>query len=298
MSSQGDSIVKEPNKKRQAREMYDHTALNVSLATSIKQVRDLENPSIKDLITFFTNYIETQLEKEKNERDELHVRLSDVEEKSEKHEKQITDLQDVTYSMQISSTQTNNTIEDCEFSLHKLEQKNIDNDVFISLIPFSPNAQEITEKLLSLCDVPLDSLKNSYSFAMRPVQKPAANSTANSQSSRAPKYAMVISFDTVSTKMRFLTNRSKNGPIKWSQVTTECPQDCLDISLKCMNRLSTFNLKVLRELNIAKGKGAITSFNMHNNLFRVKVKEKDPWRLIGTEANLAHFLPQDVSMAN
>jgi hypothetical protein len=288
---EGDTIVKEPNK-------CDNTVLNISLATSIKQVRDLENPSIKDLITFFTNYVETQLEKENSERDELHVRLNNVEEKSEKHKKQITDLQDITNSMQISSTQTNNTIEDCEFSLHKLEQKNIDNDVFISLIPFSSNAQEIIEKLLSLCDIPLDSLKNSYSFAKRPLQKPTANNTAHSQLSQAPKYAMVISFDTVNTKMRYLANRSKNGLIKWSQVPTECPQDCRDISLKCMNRLSTFNLKVLRELNIAKGKGTITSFNMHNNLFRAKVKEKDPWRLIGTETILAHFLPQDVSMAN
>lgn len=223
-------FVKEPQQKRPAIEMTDNSAHNESITTLIADIRGRDDPTIKDLIHMFTSYIEIQQNKEKNE-SEVRERLNETEEKIfEHHDKQISELQETTYDLQIDSTASNKIISATESSLHKLEQLNIDSDVFISPIPFKPNNNELAKKILELTNTSHESIRQCFSFPIK--QNPAANST-ETNARKKETYAMVIQFKSQHEKMKFIGERKKNGPLKAEQLSTQCPRNNLNDTVNC-----------------------------------------------------------------
>lgn len=290
-----DDYVKTPQRKRPATDMANSSALNESITTMITNIKASDDPSIKDLVNLFTSYIELQLEKERKDKETIE-RISHVEEKSVIHEKQIQDLQEITYGMQISSSEVNKNILTCEASIHKLEQMKIENDLFFSQIPFKPNVEEISKKILETTNISHSALLNCYTFPMRAV--PAANSTqTKSQQQQKPQsHAIVITLNSHADKMKFFAERKKLGPIKITQLLQSTSSEIADKSIRYSNRLSTFNLKALKTLHAAKGAGLVHAFQLHNGLFRIKRSEKGKWSYVGTYIELANLQPLDVSM--
>lgn len=286
-----DDFVKNPPLKRHAAEMANCNALNESITTMITNIRACEDPSIKDLVNLFTSFVEMQIEKENKE----HIteeRLSLVEEKCETQIKQIHELQEITFGMQISSNQTTTNVHECEASIHKLEQLKIENDLFITQIPIKPNAEEISKKILEMSNIPASALLNSYTFPMR--TRHDANSTPHDNKSK--NHAIVISFASHSDKVKFFAERKKLGPIKICQLLPNCTPKDANLPIRISNRLSTFNLKSLKALNAAKGAGLTQIFQLHNGLFRFKFTEEGQWNYISTDSDFTKLQTQDTSM--
>lgn len=288
-----DDFVKNPPLKRQAFEMANSSALNESITTMITNIKSCEEPSIKDLVHLFTSYVELQLEKEKQGR-ENEERISQIEERNAIHVTQIHDLQEITYGMQIAATETTKSVLACEASIHKLEQLKIENDIFITHIPTKPKADEVSKKILELSNISSAALLKCYTFPMRST--PMANSTQVQQNNQLPNHAIVISFASHSDKVKFFTERKKLGPIKISQLPLKFPPEAAEKSIRISNRLSTFNLRALKGLNAAKTAAIIHSFQMHNGLFRIKQTETANWSYISNNNDLLKLHPQDVNM--
>lgn len=284
-------VVTEPRSKRHNRDMEDNTALNESITTMITDIQRKEDPSIKDLVNLFTGYIKIQIEKEEIRAKAFERRLTYVEEEIENHQAALHDLQETTYSLQLTSTTNTSDLFKCETSLHKIEQLKIENDLFFSQIPFKPDAEQLTAKILEATNIPKQSAANSYTFLLR--AKHSANSTINSN---ATNHALVLTFTNTKEKAKFFQERKKLGPLKVSQLIPNCPEAIADKSIKIINRLTTFNLKVVKALGKKKSIGDINNFQMHNGLFRYKLTETDSWIYVGTQQQLNDLAVGDDSM--
>jgi hypothetical protein len=171
-----------------------------------------------------------------------------------------------------------------EETVHKLDQREVDKDIYISGFPVEPNEGEITEALMKMHDIPLNKVDRHYSFSF--TVKPRASSTPKDGGRQRQRsvHQMVIGFKDMETKMKFMKAKKDKGPIALEQLTKAKlkPEDAKAM-IRCVNRLSKFNLKVQRHLMTSKVNGDIVGFQLHNGLFRLKEKDDSSWKVIGTE---------------
>lgn len=159
-----------------------------------------------------------------------------------------------------------------EASLHKLEQKQLDKHVFIAGLPVEPNEDEVLNSLAALYNISIESVDYKYSYKFR-LKGPKASSTlsAPSQSKGKIIHQMVIVFKDQQMKTKFMQAKKENGPLLYEQITrTKLPTKEASAVIRCVNRLSKFNLKVRRELLTSKNEKRIFNFQLHNGTFRLK----------------------------
>lgn len=279
-----DKNVVQPPSKRKCVEIMDSEEvndLNNTLQSLMDDVTTKQEKSIEDVLSILCTFIKRDMAKEQKQKEITH-KLVELEKKSLEQEVVIEMMQ--------------NEICSLKKKLHKFdsvqnrgEQKKIDNDVYISLFPSKPHADAVAKSLLTLTNLPENSLRDSFSFPLRIT--PTANSTQNQPSQASSKFALVMSFHDFKSKMNFLKARRELGPIKVAQLMSSAPNPGLTI--KTMNRLTAFNLKALKGLNQAKGDNKIIGFKMQNGLFRFQRSIGDLWNVVESEDQLEELSKND-----
>lgn len=247
------------------------------LTQKAAELKNKPKPTLKDIIDCLVGLIALQNPNTKRV-DHVESKVAEIEEKQTAH-----DLEIETNKKAIKTMQS--TLEFTEKSLHLMEQKKIDNDIFLSQFDSKPNVPEVTQKLMHIYKMPQEAVLDSYSI---PLGRPKANSTP--QGTVTQKYAMIISFREYAAKRKFLEARKTLGPLKLAQIQSTLSNER---TIKSANRLSAFNMKTQRILSIAKTNKSIHNFHLHNGLFRFKMTEGSPWQIIRTERVLDKFTAQD-----
>lgn len=185
---------------------------------------------------------------------------------------------------------------DTESSVHKVEQKQIDKHLFMSGFPSNPDEDEVMSSLLELYEIPETSVDYKYSFQFTPRRvTPNATSTPSSSTQQTKTYhQMVIVFKDNQTKSKFMKAKKEKGPIVFDQLSKKplSGEEAKTI-IRCVNRLSKFNLKVQRELLTAKNQQKIFSFQLYNGVFRLKIIENSGWKIIDTENALEPYATKE-----
>jgi hypothetical protein len=151
------------DKKRKADEL---ASPNDTIQEMIESFDPETLTTIPSLAKFMMSYI---ISAEKMRKDILnnHFRLDEIEDKVEK-------LEDAQKS--IAATTTKNAAEikilkaaseDNSASVHKLEQFNVDNDVFLSQFPCKPDAEKVTQKLLQFYGISKETVSNNYAYEFK-----------------------------------------------------------------------------------------------------------------------------------
>lgn len=258
----------------------DLNGLNDTLEIMLKEVESKKEASNMDIVSLLSTFIRRDIAKESRER-ELRNKVVEIEEKTLEHDVQIECVQNNFKSMQSKQMKLEraNNIHD---------QKLIDNDIFVSFFPMKPNCDAVSKALISLAKIPLTALADSYCIPLKP--QPNANSTHNA-TAPSVKYAMIITFTQFNFKRQFLTARKNLGPIKMTQLIENCNQP--NVTIKATNRLSSFNLRVLKGLSCSKSSGSISDFNFRNGLFRLKKASNSNWVQVATDDDLEDVTKSD-----
>jgi hypothetical protein len=282
--------------KRDKKRKADNLASpNDTIQEMIQNFNPDQVTTIPELARFMMDYI---ISAEKMRQDILnnHFRLDEIEEKIEK-------LEDAQKSTDTTTTKNCNEIkilkvasEDNSSSVHKLEQFNVDNDVFLSQFPCKPDAEKVTQKLLQFYGISKETVSNTYAYEFKiPLKnnnKMKQSTPVSSQVQQQYKvvHHMVIGFKDKTAKMNFMKAKKEKGPIKAEQLfDSGIDQDSKMKTISCSNRLSKFNLMVQRVLFDAKAIALIESFQLHNGTFRLKTEKESKWIFINNEDDLKPY---------
>lgn len=184
---------------------------------------------------------------------------------------------------QIDSLHTSAQIS--ERSLHQLEQFKVDDDVFLSGFPKEPDVEKVASEVLKHYEIDASLVNYKYHYQLK------ARRSARSNEKPAVIHHVVIGFKDNAAKVKLLKAKKDKGPLTFGQMydgslTTEEQSK----TINCTNRLSKFNLMVLRHLFIAKDDKYIHSFQLHNGVFRLKKEEHSDWISISTGEELQPFI--------
>jgi hypothetical protein len=266
--------------------------LDDSMASLVNDFSAKPNKSINDLCEFVGSYIKKS-EDFRRTMYEVHYQHNDLQER-------VTKVEDKVKANSGKSEENSDRLElveremekmkekalENEETLHKLDQREVDKDIYISGFPAQPNEEEVTAALMKLHNIPMNKVDRHYSFSFT-VKPRAASTPMDGRGKRRTVYQMVIGFKDLETKMKFMKNKKDKGPIALEQLTTaKLKQEDAKITIRCVNRLSKFNLKVQRHLMTSKVNGNIVGFQLHNGLFRLKETDDSNWKIIGTEEAL------------
>lgn len=257
----------------------------ISLLTKL---RSKNERTIDDVFNCLAAFIESQIARDKREL-ETKKQLNDIEVKVSEHEVLLDAANEGMKNLGNQMDKMKSNVSANETILHRNEQKNIDNDIFLTAFPYKPIAEQVAKKLLTIAEIPHEALKNAYVIPMR--SRPNANSTQTNNAAPAGSYAVVISLYEKQQKMNFLSARRTLGPIKIAQLMEVNSNP--DITIKCSNRLTHFNLSALKELNTAKSNKFISDMQFHNGLFRVKFQANGHWEVLGSSYHLAYIRNHD-----
>lgn len=263
-----------PPQKRPLLEISDSEEFNQLNDSLIQMVTSLENKpkkSIEDVFNLLSIYIKRDMAKEERQKEITH-KLIELEEKTIEHDVIIETVQSEITSIKTLTAKL-------ETATNRNEQKKVDNDVFVSFFPKKPDAESTAKNLLSLMQIPTNTLLNAYSFQLR--NTPNANSTPQSSQQSSSKFALVLSFTDYNHKVKFLQNRKNLGPIKMSQLINSTQS--ANITIRATNRLSTFNLRAVKVLTQAKNDKIVADFKMANGLFKYQRKADERWWLLSCE---------------
>ena len=239
------------NKRPRSEELNQ---LDDSMQSLVSEFNTKTNRNIEDLCKFMASYVEKSEEYRQTlseiafQHRELQKRVENIEEKldtqnekRQEHSDQIELVERDLEKYKITGSQT-------EGSVHKLEQKQIDKHVFISGFPTKPDEEEVTSSLMALYDISQDNIDFKYSYQFTPTKKiPNATSTPSHLNQPATKtyYQMVIAFKDHHTKSSFMKAKREKGPIAYEQLSNkQINADEAKQTIRCVNRLSKFNLKV------------------------------------------------------
>lgn len=252
---------------------------NESMLAMLAETRTKNERTIDDVFMLLATFIESRIERDKKD-EEFSKKLEKIEHAVIQHEAQIADTNNgmIQYGRELTAMQS--VIQANETILHRNEQKIIDNDVFLSLFPYKPNADEVGAKLAILANLPADSIRECYVIPMR--SRPQANSTRTLSSAIRQSYAVVVSLREKQQKQQLMLARRSLGQLKIIQLSNIPPGTNPDITINCSNRLSVYNLNVLRTLNMAKTRGIVNDLQFHNGLFRYKFQSSDRWMIAGS----------------
>lgn len=293
-------------KKRKSEEMEK---MNDSLHSLISNFEAIPKKSVDDIGSFLCEYLKTT-EGLRNSLYEINLRTVTLEDEMKKlngeNKKNSDDIEGTVESIEVLDREVKKHGEEIsemkpvilqsEAGLHKLEQFRVDNDVFISGFPVKPNVEQVTTALATLFEVSENMIDYKYAYEFMPRKETAKKtSTPNQMKPKKVYHHMVISFKERATKMKFLQEKKKKGPLKYEQL---CSVDTLDnlteeqrvTTIRCTNRLSKFNLRAQYELLKAKSEGKLHVFQLHNGIMRIKRTENSPWEIVDTDEALKAFL--------
>jgi hypothetical protein len=273
--------VEGPLNKRKISELNSSTdleVLNKSMCTLLEEVSEKPENQDNDIVKLLTTFMKYSMAKEDEDKKKWK-KVEELEEKSIEHDV-------VLECVQTEIKAVKGDMGDMQHSLNLLEQKRVDNDVFVSYFTSKPNADDVAKKILSISNTPENAIIDSYSFPITSRNTPTANSTQR-QGTKTSKFALIMSFRDYRSKRTFLSSRKNCGPLKQSQLFQSSANDT---TIRISNRLSAFNLRTLKGLHQAKDEKKIANFNMHNGLYRYQLEGNDQWHILSTDAQLESLL--------
>lgn len=272
--------------------------LNDSISATIAEFRMISEPSNKDIVSFMATFMEkTQSFNEKLF--ELHDNVRCLEEKvsanqdenDSKHKatfKAISDLKTTLaeHSLEIENLKVTSKMN--EIKSNAADQARLDNDIYLAGFPEKPNASETAEILCNKFNISPELVDYSYQFSFeQQTKQPGTSSTPNSKVSAKKIYHnLVIAFKDKSSKIKFMSAKKLHGPLKYEMMTKTQVAAKDNITIRCTNRLSKFNLRAQQVLLKAKAEGKVSGFQLHNGFQRFKRTEEGPWYRITTEDDL------------
>lgn len=276
----------------------EQNQLDDSMQSLISEFNAITNYTVNDLAKFMRKYLAKSEECRRSiydvqhEVNEVQIKVKAIEEKLKS--KDNDDKANKTKMDLVASNmrEMKDSSLEVEAKTHRVEQKLIDRHVFISGFPVKPNKEEVLEKLRTLYEISQESVDTSYcyQFSLRPK---ASSTPGASRAEPKTIFHMVVEFKDNQGKELFMKNKKEKGPLAFEQLTSQKLKDDDRKSLiRCVNRLSKFNLKVQRELQSAKADQKVFSYQLHNGLFRVKEREDSGWNIIGTDNALKPFTAQ------
>lgn len=280
----------------------DEIKLNDSIQALISEFKTKKEMTTNDIGQFLISFIEKSEEMRNVVYDTsfrtavLEKKVSDLEKMAADDREDIEEnsaaikvvTRDSAKHDKMLDTLEANTIKN-EALLHKLEQQTVDNDIFISGLPFKPDLEAISTAITAKFGIASDTIAHKYSYEFTPLNKQTPQTSSSSATKKSYHHA-VISFKDKATKIRFMAAKKKNGPIKYEELNDDAmTQEQKTTTIRFTNRLSKFNLRVQGVLYAAKDGGKLSTFMLHNGLFRIKRDEKSNWEMIETEAALAPF---------
>lgn len=284
----------------------DEIKLNDSIQALISEFKSKKEMTTNDIGQFLVTFIEKSeemrnvvydtsfrtvvLEKKVNDLEKMAAAdREDIEENSAAIK--VVTRDSMENGMKLDTIETN-AIKN-EALLHKLEQQNVDNDIFISGLPFKPDLEAISTAITAKFGIASDMIAHKYSYEFTP---PIKLTPQSSSATKKSYHHAVISFKDKATKIKFMAAKKKNGPMKYEELSDDAmTQEQRTTTIRITNRLSKFNLKVQSMLYAAKDGGKISAFMLHNGLFRIKREEKSNWEMIETEAALTSFNTERIS---
>lgn len=247
-----------------------------------------DKPNLKDVMCCIRNMM-MMMAKRDERVEELEKNLSDVQSKQVSQSLEISSNKEEITALSTKFDLLGKKTENHEMSLHIIEQKRIDNDVFISYFSKKPSASTVAQNLLKLAAIPLESLSDAYTIPLGPKAK------STPQPNASQKYGVVVCLKDYSSKRKLIEARKKMGVLKWGQLEPQVQRQSFDSSIRFANRLSAFNTKVQRILINAKKLNEIADFRFQNGLFRCKFSSDGEWITIGDQGSLA-FIHQEESI--
>lgn len=257
-----DEYIQQTKRRREERS-EEENRLNDSLASAHSEFESIAAPTVKDL----GNLIATMLKRSSHHSNVI----SEVAEEVTTLTRETIRLGSEVSTMKMQDQQQ-------EREIHKLQQSNIDNDVFMAGFPTQPSENKLMH-LLSTYGVQPDDIKHSYTFQQRFTPRQATTSTPNTGA--RPKviitYNVVLTFDKYNKKIEFMKKRAELGPLKFSRLhdfqlfdknTIKDPAD--DKTVKISNRLTKFNLDAQKKINKTKDVYSWDKISFRGGLFHLK----------------------------
>ena len=287
------------NKRPRSEELNQ---LDDSMQSLVSEFKTKENRNVEDLCQFMASYIEKSEDYRRticeihHQHIELQKRVEVVESKFESQNDKIQENLDHVELVERDLKETKESGLETESSVHKIEQKQIDKHIFISGFPSKPDEDEVMSSLLALYEIPETSVDYKYSYQFTPRKStPKATSTPSTSTQQVKMFhQMVIAFKDNQSKSKFMKAKKEKGPVAYEQLTKKhLGNDDAKAIIRCVNRLSKFNLKVQREMLTAKNQQKIFNFQLHNGVFRMKISETSGWKIIDTETALQPYASKE-----
>jgi uncharacterized coiled-coil protein SlyX len=251
---------------------------NKSLNSKISQYTSLENPTIKDLISMIAEDLKTHLS---------------IQEKIIELEDDVTNLETIVEKVKTKVESMTSHCERIEISTHKLEQKEIDNDVFLGGFTQQPNENAVIEHLSKIYKFDKNTIENKFSFKQKLNRK--TTSTPN-KSNRPEIFNMVIKFKSLDDKVDFMKKKKEIGPLMMDQLGVPLIQQ-KSKAIRIVNRLTSFNLMAQRILNTAKMNNKWEAVKFHNGIFKVQEKKDSKWKIYGTMKSIEEIIQMNNKFA-
>lgn len=258
------SLVKSSSSaKRELVELRHRTSANEASIAAIKETLQTVQEHAKEQ----SESMEVMIDRVTK----LEAPVEDIQRQFDRQEWQIGSLH--------ASAQTS------ERSLHQLEQAKVDNDVFLSGFPKEPDVEKVASEVLKHYDIDESLVNFKYRYQLK------ARRSMRSNAGPAVIHHVVIGFKDNAAKVKLLTSKKSKGPLTFGQMYEgELTTEEASKTINCTNRLSQFNLMVLKHLFIAKDDKYIHGFQLHNGLFRLKKEENSDWIPISTEEALQPYI--------
>jgi hypothetical protein len=269
-----------------------------SMSSLISEFSQKSNRDIEDLCQFMTEYIQRS-EEFRRTMHQVHFQYNELQERVKAVEanaasnsgKTMENAEHIEVIVNDVDKIKAATLEN-EATVNKLDQMRLDKHIYITGFPSKPDVEEVSQALMTLHDMTMDSVDLKYTFAFTP-RNPKASSTPNGSNKRKTVHQMVIGFKDHQAKENFMKRKKEKGPIAFEQLTkSPLSSNHAKATIRCVNRLSKFNLKVQWHLMSSKIKGEIFSFQLHNGVFRLKQKEDSSWVTINTKEALEPYNEQ------
>ena len=248
------------------------TDLNDTLQGAISEFKTIQEPSNKDIGNLLVTCLESLMA--------MNTKLYD-------HHQAITELQSTVSTNSVAIKVLNQKNDDLEKKINKIQQFEVDNDIFISGFTTKPDPSKVTAKLLSLMNLPESSILYKYAFSKD--EKPQKSSTPQDPAKKNDtKHFMVISFASKNHKINFFRIKKGLGKISYHQLLEVGDKKTTQNStINFSNRLSIFNMQIFRKLIKLKEDLHIKEFQLHNGFMRFKKSDKGPWSQITTENDIS-----------
>jgi prefoldin subunit 5 len=264
--------------QQRKRTRYDMEEANKSLNSKINQYTSLENPTIKDLMNMIAEDLKTHLT--------IQEKLMDLED-------DVTKLETFVNKVNSKVDSMTSHCERIEISMHKLEQKEIDNDVFVGGFTQQPNENVVIENLTKIYKFDKNSIEKKFSFKQKLTRK--TTSTPN-KSSHHEIFNMIIKFKSLDDKTNFLRKKKEMGPVMMEQLGIS-QMNQKSKAIRIVNRLTSFNLMAQRILNTAKLNNKWEAVKYHNGIFKVQERKDSKWKIFGTMKSLEEIIKNNKEFA-